>query len=186
MPLWFCRDRHCLVPHLEQGKAKSEKEIKHLCTGLTSWKRIKPSCTLTQVLKKSSPQQGCVWQDSDRRKGPATAQGQSSPEGGSAEGHFTRHLPQHCHPCQQEAPSHFQVKNSRHEEPTVHFDSHHLKGLVLEQAAILPEQIQSYPPCYNADLLLSQKVHRDRVTSAVPKDHWLFLLCPFCSPFPGI
>lgn len=145
---------------------------------------------MKQVLKKFSPQQRCVWQDSDRR-GPATAQVQSSPESGCA-GHSTRqllqHLPQLCHPCQQAAPSHFQVKNSRHEEPTLHFDSHYPEGLVLEQAAILQEQIQSYapPPCYNADLLLSLKVHRDHVTSAVPKDRRLFLLCPFCSPFPGI
>lgn len=53
------------------------------------------------------------------------------------------HLPELCHPCQQAAPSHFQVKNSRDEEPNLHFDSHYPEGLVLEQGAILQEQVQS-------------------------------------------
>lgn len=51
MILWRQR-RHCLLRYPEQGKARREEGGKHLCHGLTSWKRIKSSCTTKKVLKK--------------------------------------------------------------------------------------------------------------------------------------
>lgn len=72
-----------------------------------------------------------------------------------------------------------QVKDSRHQEPALHFDAGCCKGLILEQAMqFFMSRLYVTPLVTMQDLLLSQKVHVDRVTSAVSKDHSLFLLRP--------
>lgn len=61
----------------------------------------------------------------------------------SAKGHLTSQLLAGIpttlfsapHPCKQTAPSHLTVKDSRHQELTLHFDAQYHKGLIPEQAA---------------------------------------------------
>lgn len=137
------RQRHCLVQYPEKGKARREEGGKHLCSGLTSWKRIKSSCTTKKVLKEvfSLTEMRMTGYLQEKRV-PATKRAkqhltcickrrrdQPAPHGRS------RSPPRRSHHCKQTAPSRCQVKDSRHQEPTLHFDAGYHKGLVLEQAA---------------------------------------------------